>query len=242
MTTITEAQKKQITILIAFLLTLLIFISGIMPMRQEIETNEGRLANVKAEHEAMQAVVDDKTIEAEYVKLREEYETKLQMRFDSFKSNEKVEAITNELQIPIKSMKIKEFSPVTTVVYENFIAQPKTMEELDEVRADEASPVFPLLLYAQVDITLDVRTFEDELKMYDAFNNIAPVGPGSSDSDRNSMLVPVMSLMYVNPDSLTRVNEKGGNVPYSIYVFAMEVLDLTEWDAEFEARQQGGAS
>ena len=242
MTTITEAQKKQITILITFLLTLLIFIFGIMPMRQNIESNESRLKTVEKQHQEMQEIVDNKTIETEYVKLREEYETKLQMRFDSFKSNEKVEAITNELQVPIKSMKIDDFKPVTTAIYENFIAQPKTMEELDEVRGDEASSVFPLLLYAQVNIALDVRSLEDELKMYDAFNNIDPVGPGPSDSDRNSMLVPTMTLKYVSPDSTKGIDVSGGNVSYSIYVFAMEILDLTEWDAEFEARKQGSAS
>lgn len=242
MTTVTEAQKKQIMIGITIMLTLLVFIYGIMPMRAKIDENKVTLANVEVQHQEMQAIVEDRTIETEYVKLREEYQTKFQLRFENFKSNEKIEAITNEFEKPIKSISIKDFIPVTTSIYENNIAQPKTLEELDQVRADEASPVFPLLLYSTVDLTIEVESFEEELMFYDAFNNIVPVGPGEADQDRFCILIPSMNLKNVNTPSNNASTAIGGSLSYNIYVFAMETMDLTEWDAEFEARKQGGVS
>lgn len=183
----------------------------------------------------MQDVVDNRTIEPEYVKLREEYETKFQQRFESFNINEKIEAITKEMDMSIVSIKIKDFAPVTTKVYENYITQPKSMEELEQVRTDEKSPVFPLLLSAQVDLNLAINNLEDELKMYDAFNNIVPVGPGDADPDRYCLLSPQMAIK-----NLRQMDARGGvtdKISYTVFVFAMETMDLTEWDAEFEARK-----
>lgn len=235
MTAVTEAQKKQIMILLSAFLTIIIYIAGIRPMQEQIKSNEVRLESIKSERQQMQDIVDDKSIETNYVKLRDEYETKFQMRFKSFNINEKVEAVTKEMGIPIVSMKIKDFEPVSKTVYENYVAQPKTAEELEQVRTDEKSPVFSLLLSAQVDLSLGIDNIEDELKMYDAFNNIVPVGPGDGDPDRYCLLLPQTSIKHLSQGN--NRNSTGDTVSCSIYVFAMETMDLTEWDAEFEARK-----
>lgn len=241
MTPVTEAQKKQIIILLTVFLTLIIYIRGIRPMQANIESNTTKLAEVEAKRQEMQILVDNRTIEPEYVKLREEYETKFQLRFASFNINERVEAVAKENDITITSIKIQDFLPIKPNIYENHIAQPKTMEELEQVKQDEKSMAFPLLLSSKVDLTLEIDNLEDELRMYDAFNNIIPVGPGDADGDRYCLLVPTMSL---NNLSKSAQSPWGGrtSIAYTVYVFAMETMDLATWDAELEARKQGGTS
>lgn len=234
MATVTEAQKKQIMILLAAFLTIIIYISGIRPLQDSIRGNQARLDTVKLEQEEMQAVIDNPNIEAEYVKLREEYEVKFQQRFENYKSNEKIEAITRSMNMPIKTINIRDFEPVNTSVYERYIAQPRTAEELETVRQDENTPVFALLLASKVDLVLNINSLKDELMMYDAFNNIPPVGPGESDPDRYTQLVTSMSLKHLG----TAENGEQ-SISYSILVFAMETMDLSEWDKEFEERKTG---
>jgi len=239
---VTEAQKKQIIILGSFVLTLLIFIMGIVPLQQTIEDNTAHLAEVQMQREEMQMIVEDQTIEAEYIKLREEYEVKFQQRFENFNINEKVEAITKEFETPIDSMRIEEFSPISTTLYENHIAQPKTMEELEQVRIDESSPIFALLLSARADISLDIKDMDQGLELYDAFNNVVPAGPGDADPDRYCLLVPTMNLKGLRTAGPTAATVDVIRADYTVYVFAMETMDLSTWDEEFEARKQGGTS
>ena len=239
MANVTEAQKKQIMILLAAFITILIYISGIRPMQDKIAENEILLTEVETKRNQMQAIVDNRNIESDYVTLREEYEVKFQQRFENFKSNEKIENITTEMAVPIVSIRIRDFEPASTTIYENYIAQPKNTEELQEVRNDENSPVFPLLLCSQVDLVLEIDSLEEELKMYDAFNNVVPVGPGNQDPDRYCILVPNMGLRMLQTAGMNERIDEGSSVSYTIFVFAMETMDLTTWDEEFEARKQG---
>lgn len=241
MSTVSEAQKKQIMLLLAAFITILIFISGIRPTQAKITVNEALLSESEAKRNEMQIVVENRKIETDYVTLREEYEVKFQQRFENFRSNEKIENITTALSVPIQSIRIKDFEPVKTTIYEKYVAQPKTVEQLQEAQKDENSPVFPLLLCSQVDLMLEIDSLEEELKMYDAFNNIVPVGPGEADPDRYCILIPTMNLRKL-PSAGKSISDRGNkNVSYTIFVFAMETMDLTVWDAEFEARKQVGS-
>lgn len=230
MATVTEAQKKQIMILLTAFLTILIYISGIIPLQESIAENETRLESVRQERESMQAIVENGKIETDYETLRSEYQVKFQERFENFKSNEKIEAITKEWNQPILSINIRDFEPVSTMIYEKYIAQPKTEEELTAVRADENSSIFPMLLCSQVELSVEV-TPQEMLNLYDAFNNIVPAGPGDGDPDRYCILIPDMNLNGMDSGS--------SRVSYQILVFAMETMDMTTWDEEYAARKQG---
>jgi hypothetical protein len=241
MTLVTEAQKKQITILLVAFLSILIYITGIRPMDSKIEENEIRLTEVEEQRQQMQLVVDNRNIIPEYEKLRNEYEMKFQQRFENFESNEKIEAIIKEFNMPILGISISDFEPVNKSIYENYIAQPKDQAELNEVKSYENTPVFSLLLCSTVKLTIEIQGLEEELKMYDVFNNIVPIGPGDADEDRYCLLIPKMSLSNLKKTTQNS-STASGPMSYTILVFAMETMDLSSWDAEFEARKQGSAS
>lgn len=208
---ITEQQKRIITLALTLCISILMFNSLIMPLRTKIEENTATLEVVEVQEAAFREVVENVTIDLQYQILVEETQQTFEENYQSFAANEKIEEILSELGISLKALSVGEYTQIDASTYEKKVAQPENLTEYDAMQEMLNSDIMPLFLMMTIQITVEADA-DQQLAIINAINNVEPEGPGDDDTTRYCMEV----------ESISYDTSKSGTVSYSIIMYGME--------------------
>jgi hypothetical protein len=192
-TNMTEGQKKGLMILGTVLLCIVMLTSAIMPMNAMIEENEIKAEEVTARAEVMRGHINAVGRTDEYETLRVESQLTFDRNYRSFRANEKIEEILDEMGIELKSIDISPYVSLSTQDYEMNVVQPRTEELYREMQSTMNGSLMNLFLVSRIQISIET-TLEEALRVVDAINNIPPEGPGEAEIARYCLHIPILAV------------------------------------------------
>lgn len=192
-TNMTEGQKKGLMILGTVLLCVVMLTSAIMPMNAMIEENEIKAEEVTARAETMRGHISDVGRIEEYETLRVESQLTFERNYQSFRANEKIEEILEEMGIELKSIDISPYVSLSAQDYEMNVVQPRTEELYREMQRTMNGSLINLFLVSRIQISIEASS-EDVLRVVDAINNIPPEAPGMEEIARYCLHVPTVAV------------------------------------------------
>lgn len=198
---VTESQKKLIMLLFTIMISTLIITLGVQSIYDKVKVNKDELTTLKDQEDGMRTVIEDATIESNFVKMKKESKITFEQSYKSFKANEKIEEIVNGLGLKLNSINITPYIGVDSVTYEQSIVQPKNTTEYSEMQTEMSGELMNLFQVSQISISLDVND-EQCLQVINAINNIPPEGLGEKNKERYCLQIP--SVEYIPQGDIER--------------------------------------
>lgn len=192
-TTMTEGQKRLLTILFTAVLCIIVARLCIQPMNKTIKENEVKLEKEEKKAQDMRRMIQDTTLETTYAKLKTESQITFNKNYRSFKANEKIEEILNQYNVELTSLNIGEYRELDSNSYTMNVVQPKDEKSYREMYAIMQSPKMKLFLVSEISIEGEA-TYDQFMQVLNAINNIAPEGPGEAEMARYCMQIPTVEV------------------------------------------------
>ena len=193
-TNMTEGQKRMLMILFTALLCIVVLTMAILPMNETIKENEEKALNEEARATEMRTLINNTALPGQYQELWEQSQLIFERNYRSFKANEKIEEIFQEVGVELRVLTITDYVALDTMEYEMNVVQPRLPEVAKEMRlVQNNGPLMHSFLVSKIEVEADL-TEEQMYQVIDELNNIAPQAPGDEEVERYCLHLPEFTV------------------------------------------------